>query len=88
MLEQWPAKQATLMLIDAKSDLFRPNRLGEVFRDRCVGLADGTSFITGIRQNRIGDLGPHALTFRAIGFLGVTLGVFGTPRHRLALSAA
>src|SRR5262245_42635987 len=30
MLEQWPDKQATLMLIDAKSDLFRPNRLGEV----------------------------------------------------------
>jgi hypothetical protein len=76
------------MLIDAKSDLFRPNRLGEVFRDRCVGLADGTSFITGIRQNRIGDLGPHALTFRAIGFLGMAPGVFGSPRHRLALSAA
>src|SRR5689334_22546169 len=50
-----------------------------------VSLADRTSFVSGFRQDRIGDLGPHALTFSVIRFLGVALSVFGSPRHRISL---
>ena len=67
--------------------LRRSSGLLVISPDHCVRLADGASFVAGIGQHRIGDLGPHALAFSAVGFLSVAFGVFGSPRHQLDFSA-
>ena len=61
---------------DKKTHLFgfryclrRSSGLLVISPDHCVRLADGASFVAGIGQHRIGDLGPHALAFSAVGFL-------------------
>jgi hypothetical protein len=67
--------------------LRRSSRLLVISPDHRVSLADGASFVAGLREYRIGDVGPHALAFRTISFLCMAFGVFGVPRHSLPFLA-